>query len=214
MGTYHHSAHVDSVPAIAVHHFTQLHADNTVSLRILCFCVTLITNHRPYWTIVKLLVLTHCRRCFEMLHRLWMFHGGDGAEAGANNCKPFERIILGRITTCQPSCFWFAARVVRWFHVGGGVATTLLSCTRGRSDVSNGTTFRGCGHCSERSQWVDEFIGDVRHPAFDDARGFRSDDAHDVAQYVATAASRVSCPIQLKLGSEYPEHARFLEPIP
>ena len=23
-----------------------------------------------------------------------MFHGGDGAEAGANNCKPFERIIL------------------------------------------------------------------------------------------------------------------------
>ena len=76
-----------------------------------------------------------------------------------------------------PSFFWFVARVGRWFHVGGEVATTLLSCRRGRSDTSYGTTFGVCGHWSESSQWVDWLIGDVRHPAMDTARGFRSDDA-------------------------------------
>ena len=52
----------------------------------------------------------------------------------------------------------------RWCLVGGEVATTLLSCPRGRSGTSCGTAFGGCGHCSERSQWVDEIIGDDIQP--------------------------------------------------
>ena len=58
----------------------QLHADNHMPHPFLC--ATLITNHHPHWTILKLLVLTHCRRYCEM------FRGGDGAEAGADMCEP------------------------------------------------------------------------------------------------------------------------------
>ena len=45
------------------------------------------------------------------------------------------------------------------------------------------------------------------HPTIDHARGFRSDDSHGVAQYVA------SCAMQLEIGREYPQFARFLEPV-
>ena len=179
-----------------------------------------------------------------------MLHGGDGAQAGANNCKPSKTELEAE-----------RARVSRlWFHVGGEVATTLLSCTR-LSDTSCGTTFGGNTnskqlmpkknaefykknygvskwifvkfiikvlqrwknyenskvlpsiHCSERSQWVDEFIGDVRHPTIDHTRGFRSDGAHGVDLYVDSAVTRVSCAIQLEIELENPEYVRFLEPF-
>ena len=98
-----------------------------------------------------------------------MFHGGDGAEASANNCKPLEQNL--RPNQHVLAVLLLACCVGRWFHLGGEVATTLLSYTRGRSDTSYGATFGGYGHCSERPQWVDELIGDVRHPPIDHARG-------------------------------------------
>ena len=56
-------------------------------------------------------------------------------------------------------------------------------------------------------------LGTCDIPTIDHARGFREDDAHGVAQYVDSAATRVACAIQLKVGREYPKYARFLEPF-
>ena len=67
-----------------------------------------------------------------------MFHGGDGGwrqllEAFETELEA-EPTRVGRLAS---------GLLLGWFHVGGEVATTLLSCTRGRSDTSCGTTFGG-----------------------------------------------------------------------
>ena len=124
------------------------------------FSATLITYQRPIQTFLKLLVLTPCRRYFEMLHRLW-----------APLDVPRKRRRGGWRQQLQTIETELEAEPARVSRLASGLllewADGSMSAAKLQQHCSH------AGHCSECSQWVDELFGDVRHPAIDHGRGFR-----------------------------------------
>ena len=111
------------------------------------FCAALITYHHPYYTHLKLLVPTHCRRDFDMLHQPWTQLDVPQRRRRGGKCQQLQ--AMGTELKTEP------ARVSRL--ASGYSSRQLFPCRRRtcnnialRHKRTYGTMFGGCGHCPKR----------------------------------------------------------------